>query len=167
MKLVQIQRSQHRARTAHRQTRADCWGTPGRPSAPHPSNSRTVQSRVKTLLKSLSKKTLDKTSTENQCLDPDYSTGCICSPVSFRISAPHDSQTQQELFMRQSSYFMMWCSRGSVNCVVLLLWSTKYILPETVLLTSQPGSRGPSSSQFTLLRSLKWKTNKMLMHIWS
>lgn len=59
----------------------------------------------------------------------------------------------------------MWCSRGSVNCVVLLLWSTKYILPETVLLTSQPGGKGPSSSQFTLLRSLRRKANKMLRHL--
>lgn len=43
-------------------------------------------------------------------------------------------------------YLIIWCSLGSVNCVVRLLWSTKYILPDTVLLTSHPEGKGPSSS---------------------
>lgn len=71
-----------------------------------------------------------------------------------------NNSSQVWILIRQGSYFMMWCSRGSVNCVVLLLWSTKYILPETVLLTSQPGGKGPSSSQFTLLRSLRRKSKQ-------
>lgn len=67
---------------------------------------------------------------------------------------------QQRFFSK--TYFMIWCNLGSVNWVVRLLWSTKYILPETVLRTSQPGGSGPSSSQFTLLRSLpKWKVREV------
>lgn len=58
-----------------------------------------------------------------------------------------------------STYFKTKCRlaerRGSVNCVVLLLWSTKYTRPVAVFRISQPGGRGPSSSQLTLLRSLK------------
>lgn len=59
------------------------------------------------------------------------------------------------------TYFKTKCKlaerRGSVNCVVRLLWSTKYTLPVAVFRISQPGGRGPSSSQLTLLRSLKCK----------
>lgn len=59
------------------------------------------------------------------------------------------------------TYFKTKCRlaerRGSVNCVVRLLWSTKYTLPVAVFRISQPGGRGPSSSQLTLLRSLKYK----------
>lgn len=61
----------------------------------------------------------------------------------------------------------MWCNRGSVNWVVRLLWSTKYILPETVLRTSQPGGSGPSSSQFTLLRSLPERKTHSGLSIWA
>lgn len=53
--------------------------------------------------------------------------------------------------------------RGSVNCVVLLLWSTKYTRPVAVFRISQPGGSGPSSSQFTLLRSLHTHTRKKSM----
>lgn len=57
--------------------------------------------------------------------------------------------------------------RGSVNCVVLLLWSTKYTRPVAVFRISQPGGSGPSSSQFTLLRSLHTHTHtrkKSMVH---
>ena len=46
-------------------------------------------------------------------------------------------------------------SRGSVNCVVLLLWSTKYVRPVAVCLDSHPGGSGPRSSSRTLLKSLE------------
>lgn len=52
--------------------------------------------------------------------------------------------------------------RGSVNCVVRLLWSTKYTLPVAVFRISQPGGKGPSSSQLILLRSLKCKFESKL-----
>lgn len=61
---------------------------------------------------------------------------------------------------------MMWCNLGSVNWVVRLLWSTKYIRPDTVLLTSQPGGSGPSSSQFTLLRSLPKRKTQRGLSLW-
>lgn len=48
-----------------------------------------------------------------------------------------------------------WDSLGSVNCVVLLLWSTKYTRPLVVLLTSQPSGMGPKSSSLSST-CLKW-----------
>lgn len=52
--------------------------------------------------------------------------------------------------------------RGSVNCVVRLLWSTKYRFPELVTRISQPEGRGPRST----LRGASFGTRGSCQDTW-
>ena len=74
-----------------------------------------------------------------------------------RIPKNKASEQQTNLF---SGVIGASCStRGSLNCVVFVLWSTKYGLPLGAILSSQPGGRGPSSSEMGMCRGNRgsWK----------
>lgn len=73
----------------------------------------------------------------------------ILPPTVGRIIILHSCLIALNLSTRYTYFsrlLIIWLdSLGSVNCVVLLLWSTKYTRPLCVCLISHPLGRGPSS----------------------